>query len=205
MRRLAAALAVGIVALLTGCTSTRYTVAAEPGRDNSRGPAEATVIIEEWGDFQCPACGNFARQAPQLDASVMADGNTRLIFRNLAFLGLESTWAAQAAECAGDQHRFWDFHDKLFAAQDGENRGAFAPIRLKAFAVDLGLDQSAFNTCVDSNKYAMRVQKETERGSRLGVNSTPTIFVNGQRVGLTSGRSPVESIRFAVQNASSSR
>src|SRR6185437_17008762 len=97
--------------------------------------------------------------------------------------------------------RFWAYHDALYAAQNGENRGTFNAAHLKQLATPVAPDQGAFNTCLDSHKYVSRVVQETRAGEQLGVNSTPSLFVNGQRVGLTTRRDPVETIRLAVQNA----
>jgi protein-disulfide isomerase len=192
-----------VLLLLTGCgaDAARSSVPLEAGRDNVRGAANAPVIIEEWADYQCPACGSFVRLQPQLDQNVLADGRARLVFRNMAFLGQESIWAAESAECAGDQGRYWDYHDVLYASQNGENRGAFRIERLKQFAASVQLDQAAFDTCLDTHAYANRVRQETQRGQRLSVNSTPTVFVNGQRVVFTSGRSPIDILQAAVQSA----
>ena len=93
-----AALVGGTVALfLAGCGNTgSYTVAAEPGRDNVRGNPAAPVVIEEWADYQCPACGNFAKLPPQLDQSVKDNGGARLVFWFLVFFGLVSLLGAVA-------------------------------------------------------------------------------------------------------------
>jgi protein-disulfide isomerase len=90
--------------------------------------------------------------------------------------------AAEASECAADQDKFWEYHDKLFASQNGENRGAFNDDNLKKFAVDLGLDAQAFNTCLDSDKYAQLVQEQTQLAQQMGVQSTPSFLINGQPV-----------------------
>jgi protein-disulfide isomerase len=104
------------------------------------------------------------------------------VWHDLAFLGQESVWAAEAADCAAEQGQFWPYHDKLYAEQAGENRGVFSQNNLKRFAADLGLDQEAFNACVDADRYAGQVQAETEAGRRQGVRSTPTLFVNGEKL-----------------------
>jgi protein-disulfide isomerase len=104
----------------------------------------------------------------------------RFGYLNFAFLGDESQWAAEAAECAGDQDKFWEFHDYLFSHQNGENQGAFSKENLKGFAADMGLDTQAFNTCLDSGKYTQLVTDQTNLGRQLGVQSTPTFAVNGQ-------------------------
>ena len=77
------------------------------------------------------------------------NGNVRLGYWHVAFLGEESQWAAEASECAADQDKFWEYHDKLFASQSGENQGAFNKDNLKQFAADLKLDTAAFNECLD--------------------------------------------------------
>jgi protein-disulfide isomerase len=202
MRRVVLALAVVSALVLISCTAPgRGPVAPDSARDNAIGPATASVTIDEWADFQCPACRNFAALQPGLDQAVLRDGGARFVFHHMAFLGPESILAAEAAECAGDQGRFWAYHDTLYASQNGENRGTFSTEHLKQFATRVTLDQGAFNRCLDSHKYVSRVQQETQAGVQLGVNSTPTLFVNGQRVGLTTRRDPVETIRLAVQNA----
>ena len=85
----------------------------------------------------------------------------RLGYWHVAFLGEESQWAAEASECAADQDKFWEYHDKLFASQNGENQGAFNKDNLKQFAADLKLDTAAFNECLDSGKYTQAVQEQT--------------------------------------------
>jgi protein-disulfide isomerase len=109
-------------------------------------------------------------------------GKVRFGYFNFAFLGDESGWAAEAAECAGDQNKFWEYHDYLFSHQNGENQGAFSKDNLKGFAADMGLDTAAFNTCMDSGKYTQFVQDQTNIAHQLGVQSTPTFAVNGQPV-----------------------
>jgi len=202
MRRVVLALAAAAALMLVGCTAPgRAPVAPDAARDNTLGSASASVTIDEWADFQCPACRNFAALQPGLDQAVLRDGSTRFVFHHMAFLGPESIRAAEAAECAGDQGRFWAYHDALYAAQNGENRGTFGTDHLKQFATSIALDQGAFNSCLDSDKYVTRVQQETLAGMQLGVNSTPTLFVNGQRVALTTRQDPVETIRLAVRSA----
>jgi protein-disulfide isomerase len=119
----------------------------------------------------------------------------------MAFLGPESILPAEAAECASDQGWFWDCHDTLVCGAKCENRGSFSAEYLKQLAITVALDQGAFIGCLESHKYLSRVQLETQAGVKLGVNSTPTLFVNGQHVGLTTNGDPVETIRLAVQNA----
>ncbi len=147
-----------------------------------RGVDTAAVTIEEWADFQCPACGQFARATePQLLSSYIAKGQVKLVFRHFAFLGPESQWAAEAAECADEQGKFWEFHDRLYASQAGENRGAFSKDNLKRIGDALGLGQS-FAACVDSGRYAQQVRDEMNVGTGKGVKATPTLFVGDRKI-----------------------
>lgn len=149
------------------------------------GPADAPVTIEVWADFQCPACGHFARETePQLIRTFVATGQVRLVHRDFAFLGRgrsydESVEAAAAARCAARQGRFWDYEAWLFANQRGENQGAFSRERLAAIAARIGLDQASWTSCLDEGTEQAAVRAETEQGAAAGVSSTPTIVVNG--------------------------
>ena len=96
--------------------------------------------------------------------------------------GNKSQHAAEASECANEQSRFWDYHAMLFANQEGEGSDAFADRRLKAFAEALGLDTGKFNACFDAHKYAGVVRTDDQQARARGVDGTPTVFVNGQRV-----------------------
>ncbi|HHH41140.1 MAG TPA: hypothetical protein ENK56_03960 [Chloroflexi bacterium] len=106
----------------------------------------------------------------------------RFVFRHFAFIGDESRWAAEASECANEQGRFWDYYDKLFEEQSGENVGTFSKENLKRFAAELGLDTERFNQCLDSGRYQTKVQQELIEGRQKGVRGTPTLFVNGQLI-----------------------
>jgi protein-disulfide isomerase len=103
-------------------------------------------------------------------------------YNHFAFLGPESLQAAAASECANEQGQFWPYHDILFANQQGENQGAFNDDALKAFAAALGLDETAFDQCLASGRYEEEVQSETAAGQARGVTSTPTLFINGEKV-----------------------
>jgi protein-disulfide isomerase len=98
------------------------------------------------------------------------------------FIGPESANAAEAAYCAGDQGRFWDFHGILFTNQNGENQGAFADKRLVAMAETLGLDMAEFNSCFDGGKYQTAVNQDRADGLAAGVQGTPAFVINGKLV-----------------------
>jgi protein-disulfide isomerase len=156
---------------------------AEISLDKSIGPEDAPVVVVEYSDFQCPYCQQFATGPGRLIKQNYVDkGQVRFAYRNMAFIGTESLWAAEASECANEQGRFWDYHDKLFEEQAGENVGAFSRENLKRFAAELELDTQQFTQCLDSDKYKDKVQQETDEAGRLGVRSTPTFFVNGRLI-----------------------
>lgn len=162
---------------------------------HTRGLASAPVTIEEWADFQCPACGQFARLTePQLLSGYIAKGQVNIVFHHFAFRGQESSWAAEASECASEQGKFFEYRDKLFASQAGENRGTFSKDNLKKLGAAIGLD-SSFNACVDSGRYAQAVRDDTQVGRGRGVQATPTLFVNGRKI---EGAATIEQLRAIV-------
>ncbi len=119
---------------------------------------------------------------PSIEEEFVTAGQVKIQSRPIAILGAESDLAAQAAECANDQGRFWDFYDTLYANYGGENSGTFVSDNLKRFAEALELDTGAFDSCLDSGKYASKVREDTDAARQMGIDSVPTIFVNGRVV-----------------------
>lgn len=147
-----------------------------------RGEATASVTIVEYGDFQCPSCGAFFRSVePRLVNDYIKTGKVKLVFKNFAWIGEESRRAAEAAACAGAQGKFWEYHDVLYSSQRGENQGAFATANLKRFAASVGLDQAAFDACVDGRAYKGAIEADLSEVHGLGLTGTPTFIINGQR------------------------
>ena len=171
----------GVFAFLPKNQTT--TPVPEISLDKSLGEENAPVVVVEYGDFQCPACQRFfAGAVRQLKDEYVQTGKVRFVFRQFAFLGDESQWAAEASECANEQGRFWDYYDKLYQEQNGENVGVFSKDNLKRFSAELGLDNAEFNQCLDSGRYTAKVQQETLEGQQAGVRGTPLVFVNGQYI-----------------------
>ncbi len=162
-------------------------------RDVVLGDANAPVTIIEYGDYQCPFCARFFETAEQsIRENYIKTGKVKMVFRNFQFLGAESELAGQAAECAKDQNNFWAYHDAIYQTEgkDGrENNGNMNKTFFVGLAKDAGLDVDKFTSCYDSGKYADTVKQSTQDAAALGVNSTPTTFVNGQQV---SGAQPFE-------------
>ena len=168
------------------------TPAALPNADGlSVGDPNAIVTIDVFEDFQCPACKSFTENIESLVIqNLVATGRARYVFHNYSFLdgngagnGGESDQAANASMCANEQGKFWEMHGVLYTNWNGENQGAFSDRRLQAMAESLGLDMNAFNSCFSTNKYEADIQADFDLGQEMGVSGTPTVFVNGQRVG----------------------
>lgn len=184
------AIAVGVAAIVVGgafrggsnaSVSTPERTVSTQG--HAVGSENARVTVEEYSDFQCPYCARAAQTMdPKIEQEYVTDGRVKLVFHPMVQIGQESVWAAEAAECANDQDRFWDYHDKLFDNQHGENQGAFTIDNLKRFAEELGLDTQTFNQCLDSHKYEALVKAETQDAANKGIQGTPTFVIGEQTV-----------------------
>lgn len=163
----------------------------------SKGDPKAKVTIIEFADFQCPFCDRFHQEVEKsLDQNYIASGKVRFVYHDIAILGQESQWAAEAARCAGDQGKFWQYHDYLYDNQRGENQGAFSKENLKKFALALGLDRQQFNTCLDSAKHKNEVAQNLQDAQAIGVSRTPTSFVNGR---LVLGAQPLDVFKNIIE------
>ena len=146
--------------------------------DPALGPEDAPVTIIEFCDFQCPFSKRHSDETLPLILSTYGD-QVRYVLRDFppTTIHTQAQKAAEAAQCAFEQGKFWEYHDMLFQNQD-----ALEVANLKAYAMALGLDESAFNLCLDSGKYAEEVQKDFEDGQSYGVYGSPTFFINGRKV-----------------------
>lgn len=149
-----------------------------------KGSPEAPVTVIEYGDFQCPSCGAFANDAEAAFEQAYVDtGKVRLIYHDFPLPQHEhAILAASAARAAGEQGKFWQMHEQLFARQRAWSVAANARALMSGYAVVLGLDQKAFDQVIDSGKYTAALQAAAEQASQRGVNATPTFEVNGKLV-----------------------
>ena len=118
----------------------------------------------------------------QIKENYVDSGKVRFVYRHFTFLGEESVWAAEAAECADEQGKFWEYHDILYERWAGTNVGAYSYNNLIGFAQILELDQQRFADCMNERKYVERVRGDTRFAEANGITSTPWVLVNGQRV-----------------------
>jgi Na+/H+ antiporter NhaA len=147
----------------------------DPERDHIRGPADAPVTLVEYGDFECPYCG----QAEDVIREPLADfGEVRYVWRHLPLtdVHVHAQLAAEAAEAAAEQDAFWEMHDLLFQHQDALRRSD-----LEAYAGQLGLDVGRFDEALRTHRDASRVAEDVDSADLSGVSGTPTFFVNGRR------------------------
>jgi protein-disulfide isomerase len=145
-------------------------------RDHIQGPRAAAVTLVEYGDYECPYCGQAYPILKEL-MSQLGD-RVRLVFRNfpLGQMHPHAQHAAEVAETAGAQGRFWAMHDLLYERQD-----ALEDDDLIAYAAELGLNLDRFQTDLSQGIYTARVREDFLSGVRSGVNGTPTFFLNGRR------------------------
>lgn len=146
----------------------------------SMGQADAPVLITMFSDYQCPACKAVETQVmPELIERYVETGQARLVFREFPLPSLHpnAEKAAEAAVCAGEQDKYWEMHDTLFASQDAWMGEADPSAALKQLAGEIGLDEAAFAECFDSGRVATTVQAEVMAGEMMGVNATPYFFV----------------------------
>lgn len=153
-----------------------------PTGEPALGSPQARVTIQEFGDFQCPYCGEFARQtAPRIITSYVATGKARIIWHTLAFIGPESALAGRAAWCAHQRGKFWDYYAILYQHQDGENTGTFNTARLERWAGDLGMDRTAFGECLVSTQSQAGLDAGGRAAQQYGIDATPSFVVDGQK------------------------
>lgn len=151
--------------------------------ENNMGDPNAPVKVQEFSDFQCPYCRQFTeKQEADFIKKYVETGKVYFTYIPYSFIGQESVRASEAAYCAMDQGKFWDYHDLLFANQAGENTGGFSDSKLKNFAKNLRLDMTAFNSCFDSGKYSQKITENLNYGQSKGVNATPYFLVNDKLV-----------------------
>jgi len=144
----------------------------------SEGPDNAPIVIVEFSDFECPFCRKWHNET-YLPLREKYPNQIKLVYRNFPLVSLHANayLAAEAAMCAGDQERYWDYHDALFQGKKGMGEEAF-----KGYAAELGLDTVAFNDCLDREKYKDFIREDMAYAASIGVQSTPTFYVNGKLV-----------------------
>ncbi|MFA5099187.1 MAG: thioredoxin domain-containing protein [Candidatus Paceibacterota bacterium] len=156
------------------------------------GDPNAPVTIFIFSDYQCPFCGKFYKETElQIRKNYVETGKIKMVYKDFPFLGSESVAASEAADCAKDQGKYWDYHDAIFDAEvkeftetgNSENTGNLNRDTFKKIAENLKMNVDDFLSCFDSGKYSSEVEKDaTETKSVMEETSTPTIFVNDKMI-----------------------
>ncbi len=201
---------------------SNITLAKVSANDRTRGNEKAKVALVMYEDFQCPFCAAISGLVQNTDAikylkervpnwtpimsglnEYIKNGTVLFTYRDYAFLGTESRRAAEAARCAGDQGKFWEYHDYLYLHQKGENQGNFSDPYLKSFAKGLGLNPADFDKCLDENKYAQAVADSKTEGDKAGVTGTPKGFIlkNGKIVATIDGAESWTTVKPKIDGA----
>ena len=172
----------GIIILQSQSLGRAPEISGTVSQGLSWGPESAPVKIIEYSNFGCSHCRDFAEnQGKQLRQEYEAGGQVRFDFKPFSLGSSEPDDAANAALCAADQGRFWDYHDYLFS-QQGVSSDSFGKAALKQYGSQLGLDMGKFTPCVDRSEHLDQVHQTSQEGMAKGVNSTPTFYINGQQV-----------------------
>lgn len=167
--------------------------------DPSLGKKDAPVTMIEFSDFQCPFCRKFYKETlPQIKKEYIDTGRVKFVYRDFPLdFHQGAKPAAEGAECARDQNKFWEMHDAIFNEQEKQGQGTiqFTKTDVIKWAGEIGLDMSKFNQCLDSGKYKQEVEKDIADGLAAGVNGTPATFINGR---LVSGAQPLAAFKAVI-------
>ncbi len=195
--------AIAVVGGLIAFQATRSDATIPPrvaaGDGRVLGDANAPVTVVEYADFQCPVCKRAETSiVSRIEKDYVQQGKVKIEFRMFPFLGQESFNAAQAAEAARDQGKFWEYHDALFNAQGTENGGNFTYEKLVALAGQVGLDVPKFEATLSANTYLAPIQSEADAARANGVSSTPTFFIGETKI---LGAQPYAQFQAAIDTA----
>jgi protein-disulfide isomerase len=208
---LAVALAGMLVYLLTARPGAAPAAVAAPTavvddgfRGDTLGSASAPVEVTEYGDFECPACAGFATvQMPTIKEQLIAPGKVRWRYRDYPLpMHPYARLAAHAAQCAGEQGKFWEMHDQLFSNHSWAQTGRDPSRLFRDFARATGVDLVRYDACMESGRYASRIEFSRLEGEQRLVDGTPTFYINGVKY---VGRNNSDAFKAAVDSAAAAR
>jgi len=158
------------------------------------GNPSATITIVEWGDYQCTFCYKFHQSTLNtIKQDFIETGKVKLVFKDFPLNGPDSVLAAEAAYCAQDQGKYWQYHDELYKNWGGERTGWVNRDSLDKFATTVSLDLEKFDKCLDDHKYLERVNQMYEFGKEIGIDATPSFLVfSNEKIIKITGNQPLE-------------
>lgn len=162
------------------------------GSNPLKGNPEAKVLMVEFSDFQCPYSKRFYKQIfPQIEKEYIATGKVKAVYRDYPLsIHTQAKGAAAAARCAARQSKFWEMRDKLSNSDTLDNES------IKEYAQEVGLNSAKFNECLDTPEVTAEVEKEISEAEKIGVESTPSLFINGR---LIEGAYPFEVFKKIIE------
>lgn len=158
------------------------------------GNPSATITIVEWGDYQCTFCYKFHQNTLNtIKQDFIETGKVKLVFKDFPLNGPDSVLAAEAAYCAQDQGKYWQYHDELYKNWGGERTGWVTRDSLDKFATTVSLDLEKFDKCLDEHRYLERVNQMYEFGREIGIDATPSFLVfSNEKIIKIIGNQPLE-------------
>ena len=158
------------------------------------GNENAPITILEWGDYQCTFCYKFHQNTLDIiNEDFIKTGKVKLVFKDFPLNGPDSLLAAEAAYCAQDQEKYWQYHDELYKNWGGERTGWVTRDSLEKFGTTVNLDLNKFNNCLDEQKYQEKVISLHEFGKEIGIDATPSFLVfNDEKIIKIRGNQPLE-------------
>lgn len=158
------------------------------------GNVNAPITILEWGDYQCTFCYKFHQNTlDKINEDFIKTGKVKLVFKDFPLNGPDSALAAEAAYCAQDQGKYWQYHNELYKNWGGERTGWITRESLNNFAETVNLELDEFNKCIDDHKYQNKVNSLYDFGKEIGIDATPSFLVfNDQKIIKIRGNQPLE-------------
>jgi len=166
------------------------------------GDPSAPITILEWGDYQCTFCYRFHQSSLNIILEEYIDsGKINLVFKDFPLNGPDSILGAEAAYCAGDQGKYWSFHNELYSNWAGERTGWINYDSLNQFAKSVNLELSEFTSCLDEHKYKQKVLELEKFGKEIGIDATPSFLIfNDKKIIKIKGNQPIDAFRQAIDD-----
>jgi len=165
------------------------------------GDESAPITIVEWGDYQCTFCYKFHHSSFEIiDSEYIQTGKVKMVFQDFPLNGPDSVFAAEAAYCAEDQGKFWEYHDVIYDNWAGERTGWITSDSLNDFAAKVGLDLQKFNSCLNEHKYKNKVLESERFAIEIGIRATPSFLIfDDKKVIKIEGNQPIDVFRRTIE------
>jgi len=166
------------------------------------GDPSAPITMLEWGDYQCTYCYRFHQSSLNIILEEYVDsGKINLVFKDFPLNGPDSILGAEAAYCAGDQGKYWSFHNELYSNWAGERTGWINHDSLNKFAKSVNLEIGEFTTCLVEHKYKQKVLELEKFGKEIGIDATPSFLIfNDKKIIKIRGNQPIDTFRQAIDD-----